>query len=117
MFGIGFAPRSGEALLRHLRAKGFTEEELVASGHRRAGPRGLYDRFRGPAAVADPRPGGGRRRLRRRRLFDDDSIEAKYLNTPRRRSTRSRRCSTASTWPKREIARPGASSSSRGTPT
>ena len=31
-FGVGFAPRDGEALLKHLRQKGFSEEELVAAG-------------------------------------------------------------------------------------
>ena len=31
-FGIGFAPRDGEALVRHLRQTGFTDEETVAAG-------------------------------------------------------------------------------------
>jgi len=81
-FGIGFAPRSGEALLRHLRGRGFTEDELVASGLAGRGQRGLYDRFRGRLLwpirdVAGEVVGFGARRL-----FDDDRIEAKYLNTP-----------------------------------
>ena len=45
-FGIGFAPRDGDALLRHLRQKGFTEEETVAAGLVAVG-RSAYDRFRG----------------------------------------------------------------------
>ena len=45
-FGVGFAPRDGEALLAHLRQKGFTDEELVAAGLVAVG-RSAYDRFRG----------------------------------------------------------------------
>jgi DNA primase len=81
-FGVGFAPRSGEALLRHLRGRGFTEDDLVASGLAGRGQRGLYDRFRGRLVwpirdVTSDVVGFGARRL-----FDDDRIEAKYLNTP-----------------------------------
>jgi DNA primase len=45
-FGVGFAPGDGEALTRHLREKGFTEDELVIGGLSGRGSRGLYDRFR-----------------------------------------------------------------------
>ena len=81
-FGVGFAPRGGEVLLRHLRGRGFTEEELVASGLAGRGQRGLYDRFRSRLVwpirdVTSDVVGFGARRL-----FDDDRIEAKYLNTP-----------------------------------
>ncbi len=81
-FGVGFAPRSGEALLRHLRGRGFTEDDLVGSGLAGRGQRGLYDRFRGRLVwpirdVTSDVVGFGARRL-----FDDDRIEAKYLNTP-----------------------------------
>ena len=31
-FGVGFSPRGGEALTAHLRGRGFTNAELVASG-------------------------------------------------------------------------------------
>ena len=81
-FGVGFAPRGGEALTNHLRGRGFTNAELVASGLAAEGQRGLYDRFRGRLmwpirdASADVIGFGARR------LFDDDRIEAKYLNTP-----------------------------------
>jgi DNA primase len=81
-FGIGFAPRTGEALLVHLRGRGITEEELLASGLAGQGQRGLYDRFRGRLLwpvrdITSDVVGFGARRL-----FDDDRIEAKYLNTP-----------------------------------
>jgi DNA primase len=81
-FGVGFAPRAGDALLRHLRGRGFTEADLLASGLAGRGQRGLYDRFRGRLVwpirdVTSDVVGFGARRL-----FDDDRIEAKYLNTP-----------------------------------
>jgi DNA primase len=81
-FGVGFAPRSGEAALRHLRGKGFTEDELVASGLAGRGQRGLYDRFRGRLVWPIRDVTGDVVGFGARRLFDDDRIEAKYLNTP-----------------------------------
>jgi DNA primase len=81
-FGVGFAPRSGEALLRHLRGKGFTEEELVVSGLAGRGQRGLYDRFRGRLLWPIRDVAGDVVGFGARRLFDDDRIGAKYLNTP-----------------------------------
>src|SRR5215470_1460239 len=81
-FGVGFAPRSGEAVLKHLRGKGFTEEELQAGGLAGRGPRGLYDRFRGRLVWPIRDVVGDVVGFGARRLFDDDRIEAKYLNTP-----------------------------------
>ena len=81
-FGVGFAPRTGEALLRYLRGKGFTEEELLASGVAGQGQRGLYDRFRGRLIWPIRDVTGDVVGFGARRLFDDDRIEAKYLNTP-----------------------------------
>ncbi len=63
-FGLGFAPRDGDALYKHLRQKQFTDAELVAAGLVAEGQRGHYDRFRGPAALADPRDVGGDDRVR-----------------------------------------------------
>src|SRR5206468_3502880 len=31
-FGVGFSPRGGDDLVKYLRAKGFTDAELVAAG-------------------------------------------------------------------------------------
>jgi DNA primase len=81
-FGVGFAPRAGDVLIRHLRGRGFIEGDLVASGLAAQGHRGPYDRFRGRLLwpirdVTSDVVGFGARRL-----FDDDRIEAKYLNTP-----------------------------------
>ncbi len=81
-FGVGFAPRSGHALLQNLRASKVGEDDAVIAGLVARGQRGPYDRFRGRLLwpirdVAGEVVGFGARRL-----FDDDSIDAKYLNTP-----------------------------------
>jgi len=80
-FGVGFAPRGGEDLVKHLRQKSFTDKELVASGVAGEG-RGLYDRFRGRLIWPIRDTSGDTLGFGARRLFDDDRIEAKYLNTP-----------------------------------
>jgi DNA primase len=80
-FGIGFAPRDGDVLLRHLRQKGFTEEEAVAAGLVAVG-RSAYDRFRGRLLWPIRESSGETIGFGARRIFDDDRIEAKYLNTP-----------------------------------
>ncbi|HET9654906.1 MAG TPA: DNA primase [Kineosporiaceae bacterium] len=80
-FGIGFAPRSGEGLLRHLRGKGFTEAEILASGLAGQGQRGLYDQFRGRVIWPIRDVTGDVVGFGARRLFEDDRIAAKYLNT------------------------------------
>lgn len=80
-FGVGFAPRGGEELTRHLRSKGFTEEELTLGGLSGRGSRGLYDRFRGRLVWPIRDITGDTVGFGARRLFDDDRIAAKYLNT------------------------------------
>ncbi|NYG08161.1 DNA primase [Phycicoccus badiiscoriae] len=80
-FGVGFAPRGGEELSRHLRAKGFTDEELVLGGLSGRGSRGLYDRFRGRLVWPIRDITGDTVGFGARRLYDDDRIAAKYLNT------------------------------------
>ncbi len=80
-FGVGFSPRGGEDLLKHLRQRGFKDEELVTSGLIGEG-RGLYDRFRGRLMWPIRDSSGDTIGFGARRIFDDDRIEAKYLNTP-----------------------------------
>ncbi|WP_067432770.1 DNA primase [Nocardioides jensenii] len=80
-FGVGFAPRDGEALFKHLRQKGFSEDEVVTAGLIGRG-RGLYDRFRGRLLWPIRDASGDVIGFGARRIFDDDRIEAKYLNTP-----------------------------------
>ncbi|HET6654560.1 MAG TPA: DNA primase [Nocardioides sp.] len=80
-FGVGFAPRDGDALYRHLRQKGFTDQELVVGGLVAQGQRGHYDRFRGRLLWPIRETNGDVIGFGARRLFDDDRIDAKYLNT------------------------------------
>jgi DNA primase len=78
-FGVGYAPRDGRALLRHLRGRGFADKELVAAGLAREQG---YDFFQ--ARALWPIRDSGRQVLGfgARRLFDDDRLPAKYINTP-----------------------------------
>jgi DNA primase len=78
-FQVGFAPRDGRALIRHLRGRGFSERELVSAGLARESG---WDFFQGRAMW--PIRDSGRQVLGfgARRLFDDDRVPAKYINTP-----------------------------------
>ncbi len=80
LFGVGFAPRDGEALTRLLRQRGFSAEEMTVSGLVAQG-RSLYDRFRGRLLWPIRESNGDTIGFGARRIFDDDRIEAKYLNT------------------------------------
>lgn len=80
-FGVGFSPRGGEDLTRHLKQLGFSEAELVTAGLSGQGGRGLYDRFRGRLMWPIRDSSGDVIGFGARRIFDDDRIEAKYLNT------------------------------------
>ncbi|RLV48997.1 DNA primase [Nocardioides mangrovicus] len=82
-FGVGFSPRGGEDLHRHLRQYSFTDEELVTAGLVGQSQRGgHYDRFRGRLMWPIRDTSGATIGFGARRIFDDDRIEAKYLNTP-----------------------------------
>jgi len=81
-FGIGFSPRDGDALFKHLRGSGFKDEELVTGGLVAAGQRGHYDRFRSRLMWPIRDTSGDVIGFGARRLFDDDRISAKYINTP-----------------------------------
>ncbi|MDQ0895931.1 DNA primase [Agromyces ramosus] len=80
-FGVGFAPKSWDALTGHLTARGFSTEELAASGLVSQGDRGVYDRFRGRLVWPIRDVTGQTVGFGARRLFDDDQ-GPKYLNTP-----------------------------------
>ncbi|WP_114906027.1 DNA primase [Ornithinimicrobium murale] len=81
VFQVGYAPQAGEALTRHLRTKGFTDDELVTGGLSGRGSRGLYDRFRGRVLWPIRDITGDTVGFGARRIFDEDRIQAKYLNT------------------------------------
>ncbi len=81
-FGVGFAPRGGDDLYKHLRQKGFSDAELVVGGLVADGNRGHYDRFRGRLLWPIRETNGDVIGFGARRIFDDDRVDAKYLNTP-----------------------------------
>ena len=83
MFGVGFSPNGGEVLFRHLRARGFSDEEIVAGGLAALSQRGgsPYDRFRGRLMWPIREASGETIGFGARRISEDDRIEAKYLNT------------------------------------
>ena len=77
-FGLGFAPNQWDALLTHMRAKGYQPAELVDAGLARKGQKGYYDNFRNRVMtpIIDVRGNviafGGR-------VLDDS--KPKYINT------------------------------------
>ena len=75
-------PRGGDDLFKHLRQKGFQDNEIVTGGLIAEGNRGHYDRFRGRLLWPIRETNGDVIGFGARRIFDDDRIEAKYLNTP-----------------------------------
>ncbi|MFJ5223554.1 DNA primase [Streptomyces sp. NPDC088400] len=80
-FGIGYSPVGWDHLTRFLRAKGFTDKELLLSGLSQDGRRGPIDRFRGRLMwpirdISGEMVGFGARKLR------EDDNGPKYLNTP-----------------------------------
>jgi DNA primase len=80
-FGVGFAPKSWDSLTKALRGKGFSVEEITASGLVSQGDRGIYDRFRGRLIWPIRDVTGQTVGFGARKLLDDDK-GPKYLNTP-----------------------------------
>jgi len=75
-FGVGFSPRGGEDLYKHLKARSFGDEELVASGLVGLG-RGHYDRFRGRLMWPIRDTSGDTIGFGARRIFEYGRIKAK----------------------------------------
>ncbi|UFS60154.1 DNA primase [Subtercola endophyticus] len=80
-FGVGYAPQGWDNLGKHLRALGYTAEELSTAGLTSTGERGSYDRFRGRLIWPIRDQTGQTVGFGARRLYDDDK-GPKYLNTP-----------------------------------
>ncbi|MFF0526653.1 DNA primase [Actinomadura nitritigenes] len=80
-FGVGFAPREWEGLVRHLRGRGFADRDIVAGGLAKEGRRGPMDRFRGRLMWPIRDLSGDVIGFGARRLYEDDD-GPKYLNTP-----------------------------------
>lgn len=80
LFGVGWAPKGWTNLAEHLRAKGFTDQELLVAGLVSSGDRGVYDKFRGRVVwpirdTTNQVIGFGARKI-----FEDDK-GPKYLNS------------------------------------
>ena len=81
-FGCGYAPGGWDALTRHLRAAGFTQNELVTGGLAKESSRGtLIDRFHRRLVWPIRDITGDVIGFGARKLMDDDP-GPKYLNTP-----------------------------------
>jgi DNA primase len=107
-FRLGWAPgRSWDALVGHLRAKGFRPEELTEAGLARTGGRGLRDAFHARVlfpifdVAGDPVAFGGR-------LLDvDEGRGPKYVNTAETPIWHKGRALYALNWAKSEIVKAG----------
>ena len=80
-FGVGFAPKSFDALRSHLKGLGYRDDELVTAGLLSQGDRSPYDRFRGRLVWPIRDVTGSTIGFGARRLLEDDK-GPKYLNTP-----------------------------------
>jgi len=82
-FGVGFAPDEWDALTKHLRAQGYSIDELETAGLSKMGQRGPIDRFRNRLTwpikdISGDVVGFGCRML----ASDEEDQGPKYLNTP-----------------------------------
>ncbi|MFT4235222.1 MAG: DNA primase [Microbacterium sp.] len=81
-FGVGYAPRGWDGMLKSLTSAGFTHDELTAAGLVSTNQRGgVYDRFRGRVIWPIRDVTGQTIGFGARKLYDDDQ-GPKYLNTP-----------------------------------
>ena len=80
-FSVGYAPKGWDGLLKHLRNRGFVDEELKLTGMFSEGNRGIYDRFRGRVMWPIRDLAGATIGFGARKLYEDDQ-GPKYLNTP-----------------------------------
>jgi DNA primase len=80
-FGVGYSPKAWEDLTRHLRGRGFTDNELITAGLSREGNRGTRDRFRGRLMWPIRDLSGDVIAFGARKLDPEDD-GPKYLNTP-----------------------------------
>jgi len=81
-FGCGYAPAGWDGLTKHLFRRGFEFAELEAAGLSRQGRRGPIDRFHRRLLWPIRNLSGDVIGFGARRIHDDDTITAKYMNTP-----------------------------------
>lgn len=79
-FSVGYAPKDGRALHRHLNKAGFHDDELVRAGLIRE--HGGWDYFQGRVIWPIKDSAKSVLGFGARRLFEDDRLPAKYINTP-----------------------------------
>ncbi len=82
-YGVGFAPPGWDNLVKHLRGRGFSQEELLAAGLASEGRQGPIDRFRYRLVWPIRDIGGDVIGFGARKLSTDAGDDSpKYLNTP-----------------------------------
>ena len=82
-YGVGFAPQGWDNLVKHLRGRGFSQEELLAAGLASEGRQGPIDRFRYRLVWPIRDIGGDVIGFGARKLSTDAGDDSpKYLNTP-----------------------------------
>jgi DNA primase len=112
-FGLGWAPDAWDALVRHLRERGFADEEGSEAGLLTRGPRGPIDRFRGRVLfpIFD---GGGRDVVAfggrvlpgvELRTAARDASAPKYINSPESPVYRKSETLYGLNWARAEIQR------------
>ena len=79
-FGIGWAPKGWSGLSDHLKAKGFTADELVVAGLASKSERGVFDKFRGRVIWPIRDSTNAVIGFGARKIFEEDT-GPKYLNT------------------------------------
>jgi DNA primase len=80
-FGMGYSPKAWDELTKHLRARGFADDELIKAGLARKGQRGPIDMFRG-RLMWPVRDLTGETIAFGARKLDANDDSPKYLNTP-----------------------------------
>lgn len=81
-YGVGYAPQGWDVLLKHLRAKGYSQEELVLGGLASMSQRGSgIDKFRGRLVWPIRDIAGEVIGFGARKLYESDT-GPKYLNSP-----------------------------------
>jgi DNA primase len=103
-FGVGYSPAAWDELTRHLRGRGFTDDELIKAGLARQGRRGLIDMFRG-RLMWPVRDLTGETVAFGARKLDPGDDGPKYLNTPETALFKKGQVLYGADLAKREIAR------------
>ena len=83
VYGVGYAPQGWDNLVKHLRGRGFSQQELLAAGLVSEGRQGPIDRFRYRLVWPIRDIGGDVIGFGARKLSTDAGDDSpKYLNTP-----------------------------------